>query len=317
MGFSLVLHERDDFLDLLTTVGESTGAGASLVEKDYWVTEALRVVATGFGDGAVFKGGTSLSKAWGLIQRFSEDIDLLIRTDLDELESRGACDRFMKEIDAAVAEVPGLERVDGGRSERGISRTAVYTYEPRAPALEGLEATIILEMGIRGGPHPTARRWLRSMLAEALEGTSLEDVSIEPFEMTVLEARRTLVEKLFAIHCACELWSEGRTTAIRRQTRHLSDINSLLADPAIAEFVGSEEYHALIPEIDQFGRTYFERDHRTPAGLRFADSRALAPSEDLRAALEAEYTSSRFLFYGDFPSLDLIYARIDELRERL
>jgi hypothetical protein len=224
----------------------------------------------------------------------------------------------MKEIDAVVAGVPGLSRVEGGgRSERGISRTAVYTYEPRAAALEGLEATIILEMGIRGGPHPTARRWLRSMLAEALEGTSLEDVSIEPFEMTVLEARRTLVEKLFAIHCACELWSEGRTTAIRRQTRHLSDINSLLADPAIGEFVGSDEYHALIPEIDEFGRTYFERDHRTPTELRFADSRALAPGEELRQALEAEYASSRFLFYGDVPSLDLIYARIDEFRERL
>jgi hypothetical protein len=313
-----MLHERDDFLDLLTTVGESTGAGASLVEKDYWVTEALRVVATGFGEAAVFKGGTSLSKAWSLIQRFSEDIDLLIRADLEQFESGGARDRFMKEIDAAVAGVPGLSRVDGGgRSERGISRTSVYTYEPRAPALEGLQPTIILEMGIRGGPNPTARRWLRSMLAEALEGTAVADESTEAFEMTVLEARRTLVEKLFAIHCACELWSEGRTTAIRRQTRHLSDINGLLADPAIAEFVGSEEYHALIPEIDQFGRTYFERDHRTPAGLRFADSRALAPGEELRAALEGEYASSRFLFYGDFPSLDRIYARIEKFLERL
>jgi hypothetical protein len=313
-----VLHERDDFLDLLTTVGESTGAGASLVEKDYWVTEALRVVATGFGEGAVFKGGTSLSKAWSLIQRFSEDIDLLIRADLERFESGGARDRFMKEIDAAVAGVPGLNRVDGGgRSERGISRTAVYTYEPRAPALEGLQPTIILEMGIRGGPNPTARRWLRSMLAEALEGTPIVDESTEAFEMTVLEARRTLVEKLFAIHCACELWSEGRTTAIRRQTRHLSDINALLADSAIAAFIGSDEYHALIPEIDQFGRTYFERDHRTPAGLRFAESRALAPGEELRTVLEAEYASSRFLFYGDFPSLDLIYARLDEFLERL
>jgi len=53
-----VLHERTDFLDLLTTVGESTGAGAALVEKDYWVTEALRVVATGFGEGAIFRPST-------------------------------------------------------------------------------------------------------------------------------------------------------------------------------------------------------------------------------------------------------------------
>src|SRR4051812_23645516 len=109
-----MLHERDDFLDLLTTVGESTGAGASLVEKDYWVTEALRVVATEFGEGTVFKGGTSLSKAWGLIRRFSEDIDLLVRAEIEQLETRGGRDRFMKEVDAAVAGVPGLNRLDGG-----------------------------------------------------------------------------------------------------------------------------------------------------------------------------------------------------------
>lgn len=312
-----MLHERDDFLDLLTSVGESTGAGAALVEKDYWVTEALRVVATNFGEGTIFKGGTSLSKAWHLIQRFSEDIDLLIRTDLEPVSTRGARDRFMKEIDEAVAGLPGLSRVDDGRSERGISRTAVYSYEPRATALEGLKATIILEMGIRGGPHPAASCRLNSLLAEALKNTSIRDESLEAFEITVLEARRTLVEKLFAIHCACELWSEGRKTAIRRQTRHFSDINALLADPTIAEFVGSEEYHALIPEIDEFGRTYFERDHRTPAGHCFAESRALSPDDELRAALESEYEASRFLFYGDFPSLDLVFARIEEFRDRL
>jgi hypothetical protein len=56
-----VLHERSDFTDLLTQVGDSSGAGAGIVEKDYWVTEALRVIAGSFFNGVVFKGGTSLS----------------------------------------------------------------------------------------------------------------------------------------------------------------------------------------------------------------------------------------------------------------
>src|SRR3990170_4305956 len=112
-----MLHQRADFTDLLVTVGESTGAGAALVEKDYWVTEGLRATADAFFDGVVFKGGTSLSKAWGLIKRFSEDIDLLIRSD-GELKSGGARDRYMKDIEAAVSEVDGLEPAgDGARSE--------------------------------------------------------------------------------------------------------------------------------------------------------------------------------------------------------
>lgn len=312
-----MLHERRDFVDLLTTVGESTGAGAALVEKDYWVTEALRVIAASFSEGVVFKGGTSLSKAWNLIQRYSEDIDLLVRSEGDGLATRGARDRYMKAIEEAVGGVDGFEHLDEGRSQRGISRTAVFAYEPQAGTREGLSTRIILEMGIRGGPHPTAVRQLQSILGAALADADIDDESTQPFQMTVLHPRRTFVEKLFAIHCACEFWVEGRATALQRQARHLSDIYALLGDADVADFVGSDEYHALIPEIDEFGRRYFSRDHRTPDGLRFADSRALSPERDLLTALEEEYLRSEFLFYGGFPDLSEIYGRIEQFRGRL
>jgi len=175
-----VLHHRRDFADLLVTVGEQAGTNAALVEKDYWVTEALRVIARGYSAGVVFKGGTSLSKAWGLIKRFSEDIDLLIRQDETTGGTIGSRDRYMKEVDAAVAEIDGLTRVaDGSRSDRGISRTVVLTYEPRTALLEGLQPTIILEMGIRGGAHPTEIRTIRSMLAAALVDSGIEDETLD------------------------------------------------------------------------------------------------------------------------------------------
>lgn len=318
MGRPLVLHERSDFADLLTTVGETTGAGAALVEKDYWVTEALRTVAASFFPGVVFKGGTSLSKGWNLIRRFSEDIDLLIRSEGEGLATRGGRDRYMREIAAAVDGIDGLTAAaNGARSERGISRTAVFAYEPRAPAREGLTPTIMLEMGIRGGPHPTEVRSLRSMLAAALADADIDDESTQPFELTVLDPRRTLVEKLFAIHCACELWNEGRTTALQRQGRHLPDIYYLLGDPAIAAFAGGDDYHALIPEVDELGRRYFLRDHRTPEDMRFCESRSLRPDGELRAAIEAEYRRGEFLFYGTIPTIDEIYLRLEEFRGRL
>ena len=204
-----MLHERADFADLLTTVGASTGAGAAIVEKDYWVTQALRAIAAAFPEIAVFKGGTSLSKAWSLVQRFSEDIDLLVRSEGDSLETGGGRDRAMQAIEAAVAEIDGLERQAArSRSERGISRTAVFAYRSEAAALKGLQPTVILEMGIRGGTKPAATRPIRSLIGDALVGTDLRDPSITPFQMTVLDPRRTFVEKLFALHCACELWAE-------------------------------------------------------------------------------------------------------------
>lgn len=250
-----MLHQRQDFGDLLVTAGERLGMNPALIEKDYWVTEALRVVATTHADGVVFKGGTSLSKAWGLIKRFSEDIDLLIRQDESTGGTGMSRDRYMRAIEAAVAEVDGLEPVaEGARSERGVSRTSVFTYEPRTALLRGLRPTIILEMGIRGGAHPTEVRPLRSLMNIAIESGEFLDDTLESFEMTVLHPHRTIVEKLFAVHSAAELWYEGRSTAVQRQGRHFYDVHFLLGDPDDAAYVGGPEYLALLPEIDEFGR---------------------------------------------------------------
>jgi hypothetical protein len=313
-----MLHERSDFADLIVTVGEQATTNPALVEKDYWVTEALRVIAARYSGGVVFKGGTSLSKAWRLIQRFSEDVDLLIRQDGAAGEGRTARDRYMKAIESSVGEINGLEPIaDGARSERGISRTVAFGYEPRTVLLEGLQPTIILEMGIRGGTHPSEQREIRSILGTVLEASELDDETLAPFEMTVLHARRTLVEKLFALHSACELWTEGRDTALQRQGRLLYDIYFLLGDSDVAEFAGSDDYLALIPEIDDFGREYFPRDHRSPPDMRFATSRALAPPGDLLAALTDDYERSTFLFYGSAPALEDVFERIGEIREQL
>lgn len=312
-----MLHERSDFADLLVTVGETTETSPALVEKDYWVTEVLRVIAAGYSEGVIFKGGTSLSKGWGLIRRFSEDIDLLVRQDGSAGTSRNARDRYMKEIGAAVGQIAGLEPVaEGARSERGISRTVVFAYEPRTALLEGLRPTIMLEMGIRGGVQPAEQRDIRSMLSAALEG-EIKDETLEPLQVTVLHARRTLVEKLFALHCACKLWTEGKGEALQRQGRHLYDVYFLLGDEGIAAFVGGSEYSTLISEIDRFGREYFPRDHRSPSGMRFASSCAFSPPTSLRAAIEDDYVRSAFLFYGNPPEFEAICERIDEFRDRL
>ncbi len=313
-----MLHQGRDFPDLLVTAGDVAGTNPALVEKDYWVTQVLRVIAADYSGGTVFKGGTSLSKAWGLIQRFSEDIDLLIRQDTESTETGGARDRYMKAIQARVGEIDGLESTTGGaRSERGISRTAVFTYEPRTTLLEGLHPTVILEMGIRGGAHPTEQRRIESILGSVLDAVEPGHDELAPFEMTVLHARRTLVEKLAALHTACSLWEEGRQTALQRQSRHLYDVYYLLGDEQIAAFVGSGEYRSLVQEIDEFARKYFERDHRTPPDMTFEHSLALSPTGELLAAIQDDYERSSFLFYGEAPSLETIYERIKAARPRL
>lgn len=312
-----MLHQRGDFADLLTAVGESTGAGTAIVEKDYWVTEALRVIAAEFGDGVVFKGGTSLSKAWSLIQRFSEDIDLLVRDEEAGRETKGELTRYMRSIAAAVGDVDGLTLTTGGRSETGISRTAEYEYQAVSTARAGLDATVILEMGIRGGPYPTTVRPLESLLGSALAEQGILDEGVEPFDMVVLNPERTLVEKLFAIDSSCQRWAEGDSSALRRQSRHLLDIAALLAQPSVAEFVGTAEYVELVTDVDRVGHKYFPETHRAPENLRFSSSSALDANAPVLDALRDDYERGRYLFYGTVPQLDDVIGQITPFRDRL
>ena len=75
------LFEHPDFDQIVLGATEhfrSQGLRPAIIEKDYYVTEALRIIAATAGDKIIFKGGTSLSKGWNLIQRFSEDIDIFL-----------------------------------------------------------------------------------------------------------------------------------------------------------------------------------------------------------------------------------------------
>lgn len=72
------LHQHEDFAAFVTAAAAESELSEPFVEKDYWLTEILRTVADTVGDRAIFKGGTSLSKGWNLIDRFSEDVDLFV-----------------------------------------------------------------------------------------------------------------------------------------------------------------------------------------------------------------------------------------------
>ena len=86
-------RDSDEFGPTLDAVAERLGISATAVEKDYWVSEVLRVLVTEFPDDFIFKGGTSLSKCFRIVERFSEDIDVLV---LPGDRGRGSVDRLMK-----------------------------------------------------------------------------------------------------------------------------------------------------------------------------------------------------------------------------
>ena len=130
------LHEHPDFAAFLTATAAELDLSEPFVEKDYWITEILRVIAGTLPDRAIFKGGTSLSKGWNLIDRFSEDIDLFVDPAIEPRLGKRAIDRTLKQLRADVEAIDGL-RLTEHKMYGGFGRVDTFSYDSRYPAIVG------------------------------------------------------------------------------------------------------------------------------------------------------------------------------------
>ena len=223
------LREKpSDLRDALDVAAGSLGLTVRQLEKDYWVTEVLRTLAAQHRTSVLFKGGTSLSKGWRIIRRFSEDIDLLLTS-----EPGVATDSLLDQIVDDAVSVCGrganvVRRVDG------LARVVEIPYPelsntPRSP---GLRRTILLEPGVRGGPRPHEPVEIAPFVAEGLPVDATGDYEdLRPFVIEALHPARTMVEKLFAVDgLAKALRRDSDRRVVGTEARHFYDLYCL-ADP--------------------------------------------------------------------------------------
>ena len=219
------LHEHPDFAAFVTAAAAERDLAEPFVEKDYWITEILRVIATTLPDRAIFKGSTSLSKGWALLDRFSEDIDLFVDPVVDPPLAKRALDRTLKTLSKDVVAIGGLELAESA-TIGGFGRIDTFGYSSLFSGIAGFPPTVRLEPGIQSGKQPTEDVEISSFVADLLRARGatkeLDDVDgLEPFTMTLLHFRRTFVEKLFALHGKVErLKADGHPLGVARRRRH-------------------------------------------------------------------------------------------------
>jgi len=318
------LFEHSDFEQAVLRAAEhfrSQGLRPAIVEKDYYVTEALRIIAATAGDKVIFKGGTSLSKGWNLIQRFSEDIDIFLDplAFQPELHKKGIA-RELKKLRDAVAAHPALTYVaEESQTIGGFGRNDRFSYGQRFGGPGEVANRVLLEAGAASGREPTTVVSLRSYLAQFLEeaSTSLGAEDETPFPMRLLHFRRTFVEKMFAIHSKIELFKRNGQP-IGGYARHYYDLYQLSSQPEVMTMLQSLEYAAIKTDYDQISRTHFPKSYFHPEEMSFARSDALFPAGDLATAIADEYERQcRVLCYGRFPLWAEVQARFEELRKLL
>ena len=293
-----LLREDRGFATAVERAAKELGLRAQFVEKDYWVTEVLRCLHRDFAAHIVFKGGTSLSKGYGLIERFSEDIDILVLGDANDSAARR--EKKLLAITQSVAarlDLPHAPKRNPGRG-RDAHRTDLLSYEPAVPHTvnTGLdEGGILLETGFAGGREPSEMVEIGTMLCGPIdiEPSEYEDTTI--FQVRALEPVRTLLEKICGLHHLASEMLLDPSKDNPRCGRHYWDIDRLLADPVVkAKLEDRDAFAGLLSEVEQVSAQSFDGCTPRPAG-GFADSPAFKPPEEIRGRLESRYDAANIL----------------------
>jgi hypothetical protein len=316
-------RDSDEFGPTVDAAAERLGISPAAVEKDYWVTQVLRTLGHEFAEDFVFKGGTSLSKGYCILERFSDDLDILI---LQGDRSKGATDRLMKSMGQAAAAIAQGQADGHGGAEKGVHRAYRVSYPATYRPTDVVATSVLLEMGVRGGPNPHGQVPIGSLLGDVLEaaGADLGKYDdLRPFEVAVLHPGRTLLEKLYGIHALARQLVANTLNAdkLRRNGRHFYDVYQLLGHVHVLELLVDraqvEQIMASIEEISQ-GEFNATGEQRPEGG--FAASPAFDRSSDVSRQMQGAYEAVMpALYFGTepLPTWDDICERVQEQRQLL
>ena len=318
---SRLRDNQADFEGAVVSAAERLGLAPLFVEKDYWVTQVLRALHDQHAGAFVLKGGTSLSKGYELIERFSEDVDILIQPAKgDSAKSR---ERLLKTITEHVAHTLDVEWLPAREPGRGKTphRADVLSY-PRvvrsAVAIPVEDRGVLLETGYAGGEWPSEMVTLTPMLCEplGLDPSDYEDTM--PFDVRALLPMRTLLEKISLLHHVATHYVQDATVADQRCGRHYYDIYRLLDHtPTRAALEDRGQFERVLSEMQVISATHYAGwTERPPDG--YASSPAFEPPIDseLRAWLQTRYGDAATLMpartSGQWPSFGQVLKRISE-----
>ncbi len=303
MPESFLALSATDRRDALGVAGEASGRPPHLLEKDVWVVWALETLfASNYAEHLVFKGGTSLSKAYAAIRRFSEDVDLtydiralapdLVSGEVEALPpNRSQEKKWSREIRDRLArwvEFDALPYVQSALISSKLDAVARaegdklwIEYASLTAGTGYVRPAVLLEFGARSTGEP----WVaKPIVCDA--ATHLPDFEFPTTTVRVMRAERTFGEKATAIHVYCK---QGRFRGAERFARHWHDITRLgesgIATLAIAD---GEVARAVARHKSIF---FAERDSRGPIDYHEAVSGALqlVPDGEARAVLAEDY----------------------------
>ena len=297
------------------------GMSKAIVEKDFWVCWSLKQLFAlpSLGEQLIFKGGTSLSKAYNVIHRFSEDVDLSIdREQLGFVGDRDPEDpnlsgnrqkKLLQELEAAAEEavrgqiLAEIQAAFGSSLEQSFTlsvdptepQTILFSYPSLSKSDEGyLKPPVHFEFGARGVQLPAEQIDIAPYLHQAFPDLLADSL----VGVKVLGVERTFWEKATILHM---LFHQDATKPLGdRMSRHYYDMAQLIGHEAKKRALGKLD---LLTEVAHHKSVFFKSawanyDDAKPGSLR------LVPNANLAAALRKDYAGMREMIIGDAPKFD-------------
>ena len=302
------------------------------IEKDIWVSTILQIIfSLPVAQHLIFKGGTSLSKAWGLINRFSEDIDLAAGRALFELEgdlTKKGIKKLRKRSSIFVRDDLFIMLQDALK-QYGLADKCTLTVEPDGEGdntypeprkifiayesaydeqLDYLRPIVMLEVGARSLVEPYEQVQVHSMV----EGIflSITTTLVNSNISTAIPAK-TMVEKMFLLH---ELFSvPGHGTRAERKSRHLYDLYQMMQQDFAQEAITNDALWESIRHHREVFTSVQGVDYSGDVRQRIC----LLPREDIVAIWQSDYETMRSsMIHGSAPTWDELIEQITILQNK-
>lgn len=345
-GFQTVLAASErERRDLFLATASRLGTAEQNIEKDFWVCWTLDALFNDLAAGGprlLFKGGTSLSKGYGLIERFSEDIDITVfrddigqHTTVDELEElsgkkrnarldaiRSACQEYIRgplqlQMDTLLrraleaAKLPATSgRVELDADDPDGQSLLLWYPTVTAAGNDYIRRAIKIESGAKSALDPHSPVTVRPFVADDLAGRDLNVRNV-----TTVDPSRTFWDKVVILH-GLRRWFERRGELKgggQRVSRHYYDVSRLLASEA-GQIAANNL--AMAQDCVRHAKMFFNRpDFDLSSAV--TGSFALTPHDEMMAALERDYEAMSGMIFGTVPQFRDLMASIADLEQQI
>ena len=310
-----------------------------LIEKDFWVCWTLKQLFSleKIGEHITFKGGTSLSKCYNAIYRFSEDVDIAIErkylesgTNIEPAfdQSNKENDRRIKELLVAskntihneilpqlrkrVGEVLGNDgqwtiELDAGDA---LQQTLLFSFPAvtKKQEIGYIKPVVKIELGARADDRPAQVIEVRPYVADILPNA----LAIDPVSVRVLAAPRTFWEKVMILH---RLYHSPEDKSVaQRMSRHYYDVYQIgqteILEKALAE-------DGLLQSVVNFNRLFYKYSWLNYDEAKRGSLRLIPKNADRLKALKADYRQMEEMFFNAYPTFDEIVAGLQRIEDRI